>query len=474
MKYKTTLFCVISCLITSCSFSQNKELFITANTNICPNCYGEYQLLNAFDEKTDLQLVFQNNDKKSASKFADKFFHISRPFEIICNDSLYNQLSHNTIPWFYYYENGQLVFESALTEIEFWTPYINGDKISQKILQLPDNIILSEKIRFMPCHEGFVIADFSYNEIHYFDGKWNFIKTQDFSNLDMEGFYQSVFKNSSIWNDICKYRNEIAPFVPDFGKIKIDNCCTFNDTLYLLVNVNFTEKYFNEMRNDTSLRVLNESAIVVLNNLLEIQQTFPLHFRDSMRYEQFFINAFPQCVFQINSWNEIIMSISQKSKNEKHILCRLERIDDEIYFNSLIDNAFIPEFNEKHDLGTNLGVIKVDSEQVYFNLATCISNYKNGLQTELPFDNENSVIDLKRNVIETKYNLIDAQKMDEGFLFFHEQSDGSERHKMLSFIDIIGNLKWKYYLPKEIEKVYLVDEGCILYIGENNNFFRLF
>ena len=149
----------------------------------------------------------------------------------------------------------------------------------------------------------------------------------------------------------------------------------------------------------------------------------------------------------------------------------MERIDDEIYFNSLIDSVFIPEFNEKHDLGTNLGVIKVDSEQVYFNLATCISNYKNGLQTELPFDNENSVIDLKRNVMETSYTLIDAQKSDEGFLLFHEQSDGSERHKILSFIDIIGNLKWEYYLPKEIEKIFLVDEGCILYINENNYLF---
>ena len=180
-------------------------------------------MLDAIDEQTDLRLVFQNNDKKSASKFADKFFHISRPFEIICNDSLYNQLSHNTIPWVYYYENGQLIFESALTEIDFWTPYINGDKISQMISKLPDNIILSEKVLFMPYHEGFVIADFSYNEIHFFDGKWNFIRTQDFSNLNMEGFYQSVFKNSRIWDDICKYRNEIAPFVPDFGKIKTEH-----------------------------------------------------------------------------------------------------------------------------------------------------------------------------------------------------------------------------------------------------------
>ena len=191
MNYKLTLCCMIGFLITSCSFSQNKELFITANTNICTNCFGEYQLFNAFDEQIDLRLVFRNNDKKSASKFADKFFHIGRPFEIICNDSLYNQLSHNTIPWVYYYENNQLVFESALTEIEFWTPYINGDKISQKISKLPDNIILSEKIRFMPYQEGFVIADFSYNEIHFFDGKWNFIWTQDFSNLNMEGFYQA-------------------------------------------------------------------------------------------------------------------------------------------------------------------------------------------------------------------------------------------------------------------------------------------
>ena len=64
---------MIGFLITSCSFSQNKELFITANTNICTNCFGEYQLLDAIGKQTDLRLVFQNNEKKSASKFADKF-----------------------------------------------------------------------------------------------------------------------------------------------------------------------------------------------------------------------------------------------------------------------------------------------------------------------------------------------------------------------------------------------------------------
>ena len=197
--------------------------------------------------------------------------------------------------------------------------------------------------------------DFTYNELHLLDADFNLLKTQDFSKTDLPTLYQGIFGNEKAWQNVSRYTSEIAPYIPDFGKVKIDNGCVFHDTLFLLVNVNYTETYFNEKRQDSAVRVLNESAIIGLDEQFNIQKIYPLRFRDSLKFNDFMINAYANCVFQIKDWDNIILSISRKEETEKHILCKMERNGNEIQFKSLIDNAFVPDFNEKHHFDAMVG-----------------------------------------------------------------------------------------------------------------------
>lgn len=95
----------------------------------------------------------------------------------------------------------------------------------------------------------------------------------------------------------------------------------------MLINVNYIESYYNEKRQDSAVKVMNESAIVSLDEQLNIHKIYPLRFRDSLRFDDFIVNAYAHCVFQINGWDDIILSISQKEESEKHILCRMEKSD---------------------------------------------------------------------------------------------------------------------------------------------------
>ena len=252
-----------------------------------------------------------------------------------------------------------------------------------------------------------------------------------------------------------KYRG----YIPDFGKIKIDNGCVFQDTLFLLVNVNHTDTYFNEEHQDSTVRILNETAIVGLDKNLEIKEVYPFRFRDSLRFNDFEVCAWQNCVFLIKDWDNIVLGVSQKEKSEKRILCRMERRDGEIRFKSLVDNAFIPEFNEKHGLGTRLCLIKIDSQNAYFNAAPVITNYENGNQIELPFPNENAHFDLRHGIAESDFVLADAvHKSDGDFLLSYYW----KKDRKLSLIDSTGSLIWTIHLPKSCEKVYLVNEDWVV------------
>ena len=458
----------------SCT-AQTDEVFVTANTNLCPNCYNQYRMLDSISENIPLHLVFQQSSLKKAQKFTDKFFRITRDFDLICNDSLFQAYSHNTFPWLHYYRNGTLLFDANLGQFEKWIPIINRSSkqqsLGQRLTQLPDDMVLSEDSRCISLKDNYLFMDFTYNELHLLDSEFNFLKTQDFSEVDFPTLYQGVFGDEKTWQDVSRYASEIAPYIPDFGKVKIDNGCVFHDTLFLLVNVNYIETYFNEKRQDSAVRVLNESAILGLDAQLNIQRIYPLRFRDSLRFDAFMVNAYAHCVFQINDWDDIILGISQKEETEKHILCRMQKENEEIKFKSLVDNVLIPEFNEKHHLGTSLCLIKADGENAFFNAAPVITNYENNHVIELPFNNENAHFDLKHGIAEAEYILADALQTAEGdFLLLHYL----QKNNKLSLIDNAGSLVWTLHLPDNFRKVYLIDEKTVLLVDDDNSLIKVF
>lgn len=452
----------------SCT-AQNEEIFVTANTNLCPNCYNQYRMLDSINEAIPLHLVFQQSSAKEAQKFTDKFLHITRDFDLVCDDSLFQAYSHNTFPWLHYYRNDTLLFDANLGQFEKWIPFINRlskrHSLGQSLAQLPDDMVLSEDCRCISLKNNYLFMDFTYNELHLLDSEFNFMKTQDFSETDFPALYQGIFGDEKTWQNVSRYASEIAPYIPDFGKVKIDNGCVFHDTLFLLVNVNYTETYFNERIQDSVVRAMNESAIIGLDEQLNIQTIYPLRFRDSLRFDGFIVNAYAHCVFQINDWDDIVLGISQKEESEKHILCKMEKTSGEIRFKSLVDNAFIPDFNEKHQLGTSLCLIKVDKEHAYFNAAPVITNYENSRILELPFNNENAHFDLKHGIAEADYILADAlQTESSDYLLLHYLQSKSK----LSLVDNTGARIWTLHLPDDFKKVYLVDEETVLFVDEEN------
>ena len=205
--------------------------------------------------------------------------------------------------------------------------------------------------------------------------------------------------------------------------------------------------------------VLAQKSVGLLDKNLEIKDVYPLRFRDSLRFNDFEVCAWQNCVFLIKDWDNIVLGVSQKEKSEKRILCRMERRDGEIRFKSLVDNAFIPEFNEKHGLGTRLCLIKIDSQNAYFNAAPVITNYENGNQIELPFPNENAHFDLRHGIAESDFVLADAvHKSDGDFLLSYYW----KKDRKLSLIDSSGSLIWTIHLPKGYDNVYLVDEDWVV------------
>ena len=318
---------------------------------------------------------------------------------------------------------------------------------------------------------NYLFMDFTYNELHFLDENFNHLQTKDFTDTDFPALYQGIFGNGKTWQDVSRYASEIAPYIPDFGKIKINNGCVFNDTLFLLVNVNYIETYFNEKTQDSVVRAMNESAIVGLDEQLNIQAIYPLRFRDSLKFDGFMVNAYAHCVFQINGWDDIILSISQKEESEKHILCRMEKSNGEIRFKSLVDNAFIPNFNEKHHLGTKLCLITVDGQNAYFNAAPVITNYKNGRILELPFNNDNAHFDLKHGIAEADYILADGlQTADSEYLLLYYL----ESKNKASLVDTTGSIVWTLHLPDNWSKAYLVDEKHLFFIDDDNRLFNAF
>ena len=458
----------------SCT-AQNEEVYVTANTNLCPNCFNQYRMLDSLDETIPLHLVFQNSNPKEAKRFSDKFLHITRDFDFICDDSLYTSLSHNVFPWLYYYKESVLIFDANFNQSEKWIPIINRlheqNDFAKKIAQLPYEVILSEDSRCILLGNKYLLMDFTYNELHLFDSDFRFLKTQDFADSDFSTLYQNVFHDEKTWKDISRYATEIKSYIPDFGRVKINNGCIFNDTLFMLINVNYIESYYNEKRQDSAVKAMNESAIIGLDEQLNIQTIYPLRFRDSLRFDDFIVNAYAHCVFQINDWDDIILSISQKEESEKHILCRMEKSNGEIRFKSLVNNAFIPEFNEKHQLGTKLCLIKADGQNAYFNAAPIITNYENGRILELPFNNDNAHFDLKHGIAEADYILADAlQTATSDYLLLYYL----ESKNKVSLVDTTGSIVWTLHLPDNWSKAYLVDEMHLFFIDDDNCLFNAF
>ena len=471
---KSLLALMLVTMTISCT-AQNEEVYVTANTNLCPNCFNQYRMLDSLDETIPLHLVFQNSNPKEAKRFSDKFLHITRDFDFICDDSLYTSLSHNVFPWLYYYKESVLIFDANFNQSEKWIPIINRlheqNDFAKKIAQLPYEVILSEDSRCILLGNKYLFMDFTYNELHLFDSDFRFLKTQDFANSDFSTLYQNVFHDEKTWKDVSRYATEIKSYIPDFGRVKINNGCIFNDTLFMLINVNYIESYYNEKRQDSAVKAMNESAIIGLDEQLNIQTIYPLRFRDSLRFDDFIVNAYAHCVFQINDWDDIILSISQKEESEKHILCRMEKSNGEIRFKSLVNNAFIPEFNEKHQLGTKLCLIKADGQNAYFNAAPIITNYENGRILELPFNNDNAHFDLKHGIAEADYILADAlQTATSDYLLLYYL----ESKNKVSLVDTTGSIVWTLHLPDNWSKAYLVDEMHLFFIDDDNCLFNAF
>ncbi len=455
---------LFSILLTTmaCSHKPDIEVIVTANTNLCPNCYNEYRFLDSISEDCNLHLLFETTDPNEAQKFSDKFLKISRSYDIVCDDSMFDSLTHNIFPWLYLYKDGKLVFDAELNQSKKWIPVLkklqHDNAFEDKVVKLPEDIVLSASNRCITLNDNNLFMDFAYHELHLFDKDFKHVASQDFSKTDLEKLYFDIFGDRKTLREVRRYSDEISRYIPDFGKIKIDNGCVFQDTLFLLVNVNHTDTYFNEEHQDSTVRILNETTIVGLDKNLEITEVYPLRFRDSLRFKDFEVCAWQNCVFLIKDWDNIVLGVSQKEKSEKRILCRMERRDGEIRFKSLIDYAFIPEFNEKHGLGTSLCLIKIDSQNAYFNAAPVITNYENGNQIELPFPNENAHFDLRHGIAESDFILADAiQKSDGDFLLSYYWKKANK----LSLIDSSGSLIWTIHLPKSYDNVYLVDEDWI-------------
>lgn len=96
--------------------------------------------------------------------------------------------------------------------------------------------------------------------------------------------------------DSISFEQDCPSYIPDFGKKKIDNGCVFHDTLFLLINVNHTDTYFNEEHQDSTVRIYTETANVGIDKNLDIEGVYPFRFRD-LKFNDFSVNAWQDCAF---------------------------------------------------------------------------------------------------------------------------------------------------------------------------------
>lgn len=220
---------LFSILLTAmaCSHKPDIEVIVTANTNLCPNCYNEYRFLDSISEDCNLHLLFETTNPNEAQKFSDKFLKISRNYDIICDDSMFDSLTHNIFPWLYLYKDGELVFDAELNQSEKWIPILkklqNTGSFGLVTAKLPDDVVLSEQNRCISLNDNYLIMDFSYHELHLFDENFKHIFSQDFSKADIEKLYLDIFGDRKTLREVRRYSDEISRYIPDFGKIKIDS-----------------------------------------------------------------------------------------------------------------------------------------------------------------------------------------------------------------------------------------------------------
>ena len=129
----------------ACSHKPDIEVIVTANTNLCPNCYNEYRFLDSISEDCNLHLLFETTDPNEAQKFSDKFLKISRSYDIVCDDSMFDSLTHNIFPWLYLYKDGKLVFDAELNQSKKWIPVLkklqHDNAFEDKVVKLPEDIV---------------------------------------------------------------------------------------------------------------------------------------------------------------------------------------------------------------------------------------------------------------------------------------------------------------------------------------------
>ena len=77
---KLLLFYILLGLM-ACSHKPDTEVIVTANTNLCPNCYNEYRFLDSIGEDCKLHLLFQSTNQNEAQKFFKK--HLISNFFVI-------------------------------------------------------------------------------------------------------------------------------------------------------------------------------------------------------------------------------------------------------------------------------------------------------------------------------------------------------------------------------------------------------
>lgn len=211
----------------ACSHKQDIEVIVTANTNLCPNCYNEYRFLDSISEDCNLHLLFETTNPNEAQKFSDKFLKISRNYDIICDDSMFDSLTHNIFPWLYLYKDGKLVFDAELNQSKKWIPVLkklqHDNAFEDKVIKLPEDIVLSASNRCISLNDNHLFMDFAYHELHLFDKDFKHVASQDFSKTDLEKLYFNIFGDRKTLREVRRYSDEISRYIPDFGKIKIDS-----------------------------------------------------------------------------------------------------------------------------------------------------------------------------------------------------------------------------------------------------------
>ena len=195
--FKKSLLALLLVATTISCHAQRDEVFVTANTNLCPNCYNQYRMLDSIGDNAQLHLVFQRSNPKEAQKFTDKFLRITRDFDLVCDDSLFQSYSHNIFPWLHYYRDGMLLFDANLGHYDQWIPMVNwlmGEEPSKSLfMSLPDDLTMSENSRCIALKDDFLLMDYTYNELHLLDTEGHLQKTQDFSKVDFPWLYQNIF-----------------------------------------------------------------------------------------------------------------------------------------------------------------------------------------------------------------------------------------------------------------------------------------